>query len=104
MPQFDRVFRARLGTNTSVKKQDSHAIWVRAVQSDEDDEALIHIAQLPNDVYLSPADTREYAAYLINLANKMDGGVRLESIADTGPIGFIDVKPHESSDHADPSL
>jgi hypothetical protein len=33
-----------------------------------------------------------------------DENVRLESIADSGPVGFIDIKPDESSDNADPSL
>lgn len=93
MPQFDRVFKARLGTGTAINTNTNHAIWVRGVKWRK--EALIHISQTPNDIYLSPAETREYADYLIDLANKMDGNVRLTLTGDEGIAGSIDFKPDE---------
>lgn len=93
MAQFDRVFKARLGTDTNINPDTNHAIWVRGVTWKK--KALIHISQLPNDVYLSPAEAREYADYLIDLANKMDGGIHLTHTANDGIVGRIDIKPDE---------
>jgi hypothetical protein len=89
MPLFDKTFKAMLGTDTTVNRRQSIAIWVRAVQ--RHDGALIHISQPPNDVYLTPDAVRDYAAYLVSLADKITDTTRIESVGDTGVVGFVDV-------------
>lgn len=70
MPVYDRVFKAKYGTDTTVDSPAASAIWVRVVDWSKD--APINITQQGN-IYLDAKTAREFAAYLMELADKIEG-------------------------------